>query len=73
MSWNNSIGNAGFEVLAKVIISEQGQAGKGGKSIALRKLTLSGCSINNNKLIAFANVLPNIEIICHSRQSFSNN
>ena len=61
LSRNSSIGTAGFEVLANAIISAQGEAEKGGKNITLKKLYLSDCSIDDNKLIAFSKAIPYIQ------------
>ena len=61
LSRNVSIGNAGLEVIAKAIISEQGAAEREGKNIALRKLDLSSCVLDKKELMALAKSPPYIQ------------
>ena len=61
LSGNKSMGAAGFNVLARDIIDAQKVAASKGKGIALKKLSLVGCNLDREELIAFAEGIPYVQ------------
>ena len=60
-SWTKSFGTAGFKALAESIMRAQNLSESRGTCIALRKLNLSFCNLDDSELIAFAKAIPCVQ------------